>query len=571
VKENLKIIFFFLLISLLPLIFYFNIYLLYPLEFDANFILQKNFVWDEKTIYFKIVYNFLIYKSFGVSEINNAFKFSSIPISIILLSIIKILFGYNYFPIFLDVILSLGFLVITYFFLKNFLKIDKLYSFLFSIFFLITFSKGPTTLIFFLQILKDLNLDSMPHIFRQISPSLTSIFLILFIIINVKYFQSLKNNTYLILLPIFYFVYPFNTLIQITGSFIFSFYFFLKKKYQKKKIILFFFVNFFSFLIWFLLNSLESDWFSKYLLGANYDLIFDQRNYFLLFFIFLNFIFFYFFKLEKFIYLNLAFLAIFVVYNVKFLLGYDLQFYHVDMYFSKPLQWINIFLIVNTFFYKLYFKRIITISIVLFVILFCLSFNNYSKKILNQNKEYLTSQIQFKKDLFKIKNKLKNKTIVTLDPNFIFYGYSYTNSKNFIFYSARNINVSPEINVKRFIYTCVLHGIFDKNTMISIFSSNFGDYKYGLHGAFHELIFLEDGPAGGNINNPYRSIKKEKKFENLEEIISSYYSDKLKEDLSDETIILVNKLGTYNYEMNLKELNLIFENDTFQLYKILAN
>lgn len=568
-KESFKIFIIFFIISLIPIIFYYNLYLFNSENFDPNIILQSNFIWDEQTSYFLRADNFLLNKSFGVNEIDDTFKFSSMSVSIIALSLLKILFSNNYFPIFIDIIISLGFLITVYFFFIKILQLDKFYSCLFSIILLILFSIGPTTMNFFLEIFKNMNLKSMPHIYRQISPSITSIFFILFIFLNFKYFQTLKNKKILLLTPLFYFIYPFNSLIQITGSCLFVFYFFFKKKFENKKIFYFLILNFFSFFTWYLLNQIESSWFSKFLLGANYELIFDKRNFITIFFICLNFIFYGIYKNEKFIYLNLSFITIFIVYNIKFLIGYDLQFYHVDMYFSKPLQWINIFYIINFYFNKILLKRIFALLSLIFIILFTLSFNNYSKNILNKNEQELKSQLKFKKNLIEIEDLIKDKTIVTLDPNFIFYGFKYVYSKNYIFYSARNINVSPEINLKRFISTCIIHGIDDPNIIEIIFLLNNNEFKYGLHGSFHELIFLEDGPASTKKNNPYKSLQKNKNFNDLKMIIKKYSQENNSQKIFQDKIILVNKTSSIKKIMNLDKLQLIFENDAFELYQLL--
>ena len=566
-KESLKIILIFFIISLIPTVFYYNLYLFNSENFDPNIILQSNFIWDEQTSYFLRADNLLQNKSFGVNEIDNNFKFSSMSISLIVFSLLKILLSSNYFPIYIDIILSFGFLITVHLFFIKILKLDKFYSCLFSIIFLILFSIGPTTINFFLEIFKNMNLKSMPYIYRQISPSMTSIFLVLFIFLNFKYFQSNKKKI-LIFTPLFYFIYPFNSLIQITGSFLFSFYFLFKKKYKNQKIFYFLSLNLFSFFLWYLLNQLESNWFSKFLLGATYDLIFDKRNFIIIFFFCLNFLLYRFYKIEKFIYLNLSFLTVFIVYNAKFLIGYDLQFYHVDMYFSKPLQWINIFYITNIIFNKLVYKRIIALFSFVFIVFFILSFNNYSQSILKKNEKYLYDQLKFKKDLIEIKYLINGKTILTLDPNFIFYGYNYVNSKNYIFYSARNLEISPEINLKRFIDTCIVHGINDLNKIESIFLLNKNEFKYDLHGVFHELIFLEDGPASANKKNTYKSLQKNKTFSNLREVIKNYYHQKNSQNTFQDQIILINKNSSIKNIMKLEKLKLIFENNAFILYKL---
>lgn len=571
IKKYFHILIFFLL-SLIPLIFYYNLFKLNLPYFDPNIILQKNFIWDEQTSYFLKSQSLIKNFNFDVNEIDDSFKLNSTIIPLLIITIFQIIFGYSYFTIFLDLITSFVFLITIYYVFKKYFGFSKIQSIIYLIFFFIFFSKGPTTISFYNSLFINFELISMPHIFRQISPSLTTIFFGLYLWSVYEFFLGQNSKKKLILIFLSYFVYPYSSLIQIIFAFLIVL-FFLKKKINSKKIYLFLTVNLLSFLLWFIINRFESQWFSKFLLGANYELFFDFRNFITLTFIIINFFIYKFLKKELFLVINILYLSFLIIYNLKFVIGYDLQFYHVDIYFIKPTQWLNIFFILKFIKNKKFDQFLIFFSI-LIVFLFCLSFNNYSKKILSKNFELLKQQLIYKKELKKIDNYLQHKTVVTLDPNFIFFGFNITDSKNYLFYSARNIKIDPKENLSRFIITCHIHGIKNFEQIYDLYKSNTKYYSYGKHGFFHEIIFLEDGNAGG-LTKPYRSLFRDEK--NISDLDVRSFMLKLHlKFLRDNPIniengiILIDKKNSTYKSYNIDNKLLILDNDFFKIYKINA-
>ena len=559
----------YLIISLVPLIFYFQLYNLNLYIFDPNLIIQENYIWDEQISYFLKSKSFIEHFSFGVNEINDNFKFHSAFISIITLSILQFLIGDIYFVILCDVLISFIFLIFTHYIFNTYLKFSLTRSIILSFLFLIFFSKGPTTYYFFYNIFLNLTLDSMPHIFRQISPSITTIYFYLYVILSLKFFEKKNYIKYLFFIPFTYFTYPYSSLIQFTISFILMGYIFFNNKNLIKKSLLFLLVNSLSFLIWYMINNFESEWFSKFLFGANYNLIFDFRNFFILVFVFFNL---YFFKKTKdkfFVYFNIIFFALFTVYNSKFIIGYDVQLYHVDLYYIEPLQWINIFYYIHSFINKKYDK--IIICLIFFIgIFYLISFNNFSKSLLNENLAYIKHQQIYKSELKKIKNILQDKTVISLDPNFIFYGFKTVKAKNYIFYSARNIKISPIENLNRFILTCYLHGYKDFQQIYNLYQSNTSQFSYGKHGVFHELIFLEDGIAGG-IKKPYRSIDKNNQnlFE-IKTIMKKMYDNLINNQLvyPKNSVLLLHKFDQEYKKYSISNDNILMENNFFKVIEI---
>lgn len=561
---------FFLILSFSGSLFYIIGEKFFGNDYSQYLFKQSTILADEFIYYFQRIDPFLNNLSLGTYEIqiNNTFKFNDYS-SLLLISLISLFFSKSILPMMVDIIIPFIFLIISFLMFRVNFNFNRQYSFACSIIFFVFFSYGITTLNYSIPLLLDFQLNNFPHIFRQFSPSISSIFFIGYFVLSTSIIKSERIkliNIFLIFLT--YFSYGYSTLIQITFASLFYFYslFFLKinKKFYTKLYI----INFIFFLIWFLISVFQGEWHSKYSLDAKYIFDFNiLKNFFLIFLFLVNLLIYFFYKKQiTFIYLNIFILSLLIVYNIKFLLGYDMQLYHVDIYYSKPLQWINIFYIFKEFVNKKLLKFLTIFSIYSSVV-FCYAYYEFSKEFYIENKAVLNDQLKNRNSFIKMKNILKEKTVHTLDLDFIMYGYTITDSYNYVFAKGRNINTPPIINLDRFLQLTDFHSIPRTKVNDMIFNiENF--YANEEHNILYNILFLDDGNGIGNIlKKPFRSLVKNQEIKNIKSFINQM---KPTEKNFSSLLFLVNKfdMKKFSYKLNFDH-KILYEDQRYILLEII--
>jgi hypothetical protein len=200
---------------------------------------------------------------------------------------------------------------------------------------------------------------------------------------------------FIFLIVLSFFVYPYNSLIQIIFSTLFLFYYYFFKKEKSIFLIQLYLIIFFSFFV--------SYYFQSHELTKNYNLILSvkndhlaylKNNTLLFFFIIVNCFIYYFKKNYFFIYASIFYLTCLIAYNLKFILVNDMQFYHIISYFFKPFQWINFFYLISL---NKKIKLKLIQSTVFIAILFLSNQINFINNYFHMNSNLLKKQIENKK------------------------------------------------------------------------------------------------------------------------------------------------------------------------------
>ena len=558
--------FIFGLILIIPIIFssclyYYQGIINFGLDFDF-YIFTPNLTFDENLHYFPKVLAFVDSLTFNLGDNVNSKNFSFLQLVPIFFStLVVIIFGDTHAPFFLDFTSIILFLIINYYFFDKILKLKKNYILPFLAIYAIFFTYGPYTYNFYIDLIKDVEFKTYHHIFRQFSPAITSIFLVISIIINRNAYKFNKLNIFnFILIILSYFVYGYNSIVQII-FFSLSFCYLFLAGDKKKLIIKIYLINLITFFIWYYFHTsfFDNKWFSKFLLYSSNDYSFETtKNLINLFFIFLNFFLFYKNRNLNFLFLGIFLISCLILFNVKFIIGHDPQLYHVDMYFAKPAQWLSLFLFINLINSKILLNiiRIIALSA---SILFFLSHKNFVEKTFIKYSDFITEQQEKRNSFKKMKDVVKNNVVYTIDPHFILYGFYATSSKNYIYSSDHNLTLPPKSNLINFIkladYLNVPRDLqYEMITNKQIFFLN------NKHNMYQHIIFLQDSP---NDQNFKMSLIEGKKT-NLKKFISNYANKNL--NLNFKHLLIDKKnIKKFNYLID-SNLSLVYEDENYLIF-----
>jgi hypothetical protein len=561
--------FFFSFCLITPIILSSVIYYYFGFKyFGANFnpyIFTSNLTFDENVHYFLKILNFISYLGSNLNDVKNYNNINFVQIVPYFFSfLVVIIFGENSAPILIDLITIIFFLAVNYYFFLKILKIKKNYLFSLLVIYSVFFSYGPFTYNFYIDLFKDIELKTYHQLFRQFSPSLTYIFFIINIIAHCK---SYKSNQITLLnfsiIALSYFVYSYNSVVQII-FFSLCFFYLILLNNKKKIIIKLYLINIFMFLIWFYLHNyyFNNEWFTKFLLGYTETFNLEiEKNLITIFFLIINFYIFYKYKIFNFLFVAIFLLACFIFFNLRFIIGYDLQLYHVDMYFTKPAQWLSLILLIDLVMKK-NLKKLLVIIAFSISILFFWSHKNFSEKLILNNLELINEQLKKRVSFAKINKFVKNEIVYTLDPHFIAYGYYLSSSKSYIISIDQNlVDASPKKNLINFIDLGDFLGI-TRDTQYKFITDKSLFYLNDKHNFFQHLLFLQDNPANDTM---FKDSINEGVSTNIKEFIENKNQNKI--DANIKYLLIYKKdQKFFNYIIN-KNLKVIYEDENYFLYE----
>jgi len=553
-----------LLIFASIIIYYLKGYLLFGLGFDQNTFTYETKLYDHQTTYFLKIYSLINDFSLSYNEVKDSYRYNNTYfVPLFVTSLISFCVGERHTPLALDLFFFLPFLIILNFFFTKVLNFKKVFSLSCLSIFYIFFGYGLTSIddiskFFLLQA----HLD-FPALTRLFSPLLTSIFLISFFIINFIILHQKKIKiSFIFLVVISFFVYPYNSLIQIIFSTLFFIFYYFFKKEKSIFLIKLYLIIFLSFFVSYYFHSHElTKNYSLILSVKNDNLAYLKNNILIVLFIIINFFIYYFKKNYFFLYANFFYFTCLISYNLKFILGYDMQFYHIISYFFKPFQWINFFYIIS-----LNEKsKLKLIQCTFFIaILFFLNQNNFINNYFRINSGFLKEQIENKKTFIHLKTLVRSKTVYTLDPHFIYYGYRLANSYNYLFFSARNLNISPLENLQKFVNLCSIHGLTRQKCYNLMYYNDKNFHLNDSHGVIRHLLFLHDGPDSKDDNENFRSLGLTNyEFKNL------FFNIKNNFLINEPALLLINKYDQkeLGYKINISKKK-IYEDKSYILYQL---
>ena len=553
-----------LLIFTSIIIYYLKGYSLFGVDFDQNTFTYKTKLYDHQSTYFLKIYSLINDFSLSYNEVKGSYRYNNTYfVPLFVTSLISFCVGENYTPLALDLFFFLLFLIILNFFFIKVLNFKKIFSLSCVSIFYIFFGYGLTSIdsLYRFFLLKS-HID-FPSLTRLFSPLLTSIFLIIFFIINFIILRKKKIKiSFIFLIVLSFFVYPYNSLIQIIFSTLFFFYYYFFKKEKSIFLIKLYLIIFFSFLVAYFFQSHElTKNYNLILSVKNDNLAYLKQNILIVLFIIINFFIYYLKKNYFFIYANIFYLTCLIAYNLKFILVHDMQFYHIISYFFKPFQWINLFYLISL---NEKIKLKLIQSTFFIAILFLLNQISFINNYFHMNSNFLKKQIENKKTFFNLKTLVRSKTVYTLDPDFIYYGYRLTNSYNYLFFSVRNLNISPLENVQRFVNLCTIHGLTRQQCYDLIYYNNKNFHLNDSHGVIRHLLFLHDGPDNKDDNDNFRSLGLTNyEFKNL------FFNIKNNFSRNERIFLLLNKDDEkeIGYKINISKKK-VYEDKRYILYQL---
>lgn len=553
-----------LLIFTSVIIYYLKGYSLFGVDFDQNTFTYETKLYDHQSTYFLKIYSLINDFSLSYNEVKGSYRYNNTYfVPLFVTSLISFCVGENYTPLALDLFFFLLFLIILNFFFIKVLNFKKIFSLSCVSIFYIFFGYGLTSIdsLYRFFLLKS-HID-FPSLTRLFSPLLTSIFLIIFFIINFIILRKKKIKiSFIFLIVLSFFVYPYNSLIQIIFSTLFFFYYYFFKKEKSIFLIKLYLIIFFSFLVAYFFQSHElTKNYNLILSVKNDNLAYLKQNILIVLFIIINFFIYYLKKNYFFIYANIFYLTCLIAYNLKFILVHDMQFYHIISYFFKPFQWINLFYLISL---NEKIKLKLIQSTFFIAILFLLNQISFINNYFHMNSNFLKKQIENKKTFFNLKTLVRSKTVYTLDPDFIYYGYRLTNSYNYLFFSVRNLNISPLENVQRFVNLCTIHGLTRQQCYDLIYYNNKNFHLNDSHGVIRHLLFLHDGPDNKDDNDNFRSLGLTNyEFKNL------FFNIKNNFSRNERIFLLLNKHDEkeIGYKINISKKK-VYEDKRYILYQL---
>jgi hypothetical protein len=456
-----------------------------------TFLIVSNHIWDETTHYLLTPIRFI---EFG------DLSFQSSPSSKETLYFLKdffstlqniifyFIFDLKYIGLVLDIFSVLANLLLFYFLFKKIFDYDNFISFVFSVISIIFFGYGPQTYNEIIGFFTFNPYTEIPTITRHEPTANTNIgFLIS--LIGLYYFYYKENYKLFFitsLIAFFSYIYVSLFYVVLCGIVLFFKTIYLKKSY------LIFFKNILIPLTLFILWSSLMLYMDSQGNLRNTQHISDGLS---IKFLIINIVY---------ILLNLAnikytknliikknsiiIIFVFVSCGICF---YSTLFTGIDLggnehfyYYANPFQWITFFNLLYNFKSKI--NNNIYVSIItLLIIIQLIGVKNYSDKYFFLNKQKIINQVKYVNDLDKLKKNTAKKTIISLDPLYVWYGFNLTNSYSFI-PSHLDLSVSSDEILNKFLITSKIFNLstdelinyFFKKPNISSRSINFEEITF---------------------------------------------------------------------------------------------
>ena len=466
------------LILISSIFFYLSGFFAFPDIFQMNF-LPNNHVWDEVVFYFHSNFEQVSFDSYSFfPKVFNTLLLFFVP--------------YEYFPLFLNLIVTGLLLLVLATIGKNFFLFDGVYNIVFVVVFSITLGWGVTTYLQWFEIISISKLSD-PLLYRQNSPSLVmALFLLGLYLI---YWGAQKKVWIQIFgLSLTIFTYPFYTVFV----FIFTGLLFSTNvkliKLKRFRVLILFFIAF--VLLWFYVSPENSNTDYRFMNGLTYT---TEWNVKLLlmngFFIAIGV---YFFRIadqqeKKVIYfLLVGIVSGLVAIHSHIILGYEVQSYHWDMYLLRPLQWMLVLYLayIRIFRYR-HLEKVFLLTWV-FSILFSVTTFVSAKSLYSENFKPLKNQLNLIKSYQSLNLYISNgESYTTLDPLLILMSKSILPHANIDMpFSGHMKRPSSEKMLEYFIRSLCIHRIAP-NEVSEIFNADFASYL-GRDKVFNYILFGMD-------------------------------------------------------------------------------
>ena len=526
-----------------------------------TFLITKNHIWDETTHYLLTPIRFIEFRDLSFQTLPSSKEtlyFLKDTFSTTQNLLFYILFDLKYMGLILDVFsVSLN-LLLFYFLFKKVFNFNTHYSFIFSIISIIFFGYGPQT---YTEILGFFSLNpftEIPTITRHEPTANTNISFLIAIIglCHFYYKENYKLFFLTSLIGFFSYIYISLFLIVLCGLVLFT-----KVIYEKKNYFIFFRYISIPLILFILWSSLMLYMDSQGNLRNTQYISSNLNSQFLVisfFYILLNFINFKYTK-EQVIKKNsiiiiLVLISCVICFYSTLVTGVDLGGNDHFFYFANPFQWITLLNILYNF------KNKINANFNIFIIflLICIQFvgiKNYSNKYFEKNTQKIINQIKYVNDLEDLKSITDKKTIISLDPLYVWYGYVLTNSYSYI-PNHLDLSVSSDKILNRFLITSKIFNL-SNDELINYFFDKPDISSRSIN--FEEIVF-----AGDIVDNIYDALKvKSLSKKELIDYIKEYYQKIEFKEFSH--LILINKNWQSLDENILRDIKIIYENETFLL------
>jgi len=529
-----------------------------------TFIITSNHIWDETTHYLLTPIRFielgdLSFKSLETSE--ETFYFIKDFFSTIQNLIFYFFFDLKYIGLILDLFsIFLNFILFFIFFRKVF-KFDLNYCLIFSVLSIIFFGYGPQTYREIIGFISFEPFSPIPTLTRHEPTANTNVGFL--ISLTGLYFFYIKKNYRLFfltsLIGFFSYIYVSLFYISLCGvTFIFEY---LIKKKNFFSLLKNFAIPIIIFLTWvYLMVFMDSE---GNLRNTQHISNSINSKFFIIsiFYIFLNLLNYKYSKIKIIKNNSVFIILIFIACNICF---YSTLITKVDLggndhfnYFANPFQWITIFNIIYNFKSKISINLNFYLLIILIVIQF-VGVKKYSDKYFKENNENIIKQVEYTNDLQILKHLIKDKTVITLDPFFVWYGFNLTSSYSFI-PNHLDLSVSSDDIIKKFFATSKFFEL-SENDVIEYFFQKPNISKRSIN--FEEIVFA------GDLNDGFYEALNTKKLSKLDLInfIKGEYKETKVANNNNE-LILINKDWHVPNKKFFENLELLYENNIFMLLK----
>mgnify|MGYP004385415643 CR=1 FL=1 len=256
----------------------------------------------------------------------------------------------------------------------------------------------------------------------------------------------------------------------------------------------------------------------------------------------------------------LIFITCIICFYSTLVTGVDLGGNDHFYYFANPFQWITLLNILYNFKNKINTN----FNIIIIFLLICIQFlgiKNYSNKYFEKNSQKIINQIKYVNDLEDLKNITDRKTIVSLDPLYVWYGYVLTNSYSYI-PNHLDLSISSDEILNKFLITSKIFNL-SNDELINYFFEKPSISSRSIN--FEEIVF-----AGDTIDNIYDALKvKNLNKKELIDLIKDYYQKTELKEFSH--LILINKNWQTFDENIYRNKKIIYENETFLLLELIKS
>ena len=532
-----------------------------------TFLITKNHIWDETTHYLLTPIRFIEFGDLSFQTLPSSKEtlyFLKDTFSTIQNLFFYFFFDIKYMGLILDIFsVSLNLLLFNFLFKKVF-NFNTHYSFIFSILSIIFFGYGPQT---YSEIVGFFSLNpftEIPTITRH-EPTANTNISFLIALIGLNYFYHKENYKLFFLTSLigfFSYIYVSLFLIVLCGLVLF-----IKIVYEKKNYLIFFRYISIPLILFILWSSLmlymdsQGNLRNTQYVTTKLDIKFLAISFF---YILLNLINFKYSK-EQIIKKNsiiiiLIFITCIICFYSTLVTGVDLGGNDHFYYFANPFQWITLLNILYNFKNKINTN----FNIIIIFLLICIQFlgiKNYSNKYFEKNSQKIINQIKYVNDLEDLKNITDRKTIVSLDPLYVWYGYVLTNSYSYI-PNHLDLSISSDEILNKFLITSKIFNL-SNDELINYFFEKPSISSRSIN--FEEIVF-----AGDTIDNIYDALKvKNLNKKELIDLIKDYYQKTELKEFSH--LILINKNWQTFDENIYRNKKIIYENETFLLLELIKS